>query len=109
MEAASIEQQNSKKHSQEVHRLRPELEEARTKHAQALLNQSVEATREQREIEEKFADVELRLDNARKHHDTKEVRDLRTEFEVKNMELQDKAAAVENENERFHRLLVICG
>ena len=34
---------------------------------------------------------------------------MRTEFEIKNMELrqlQDKAAAVENENERFHRSLV---
>ena len=91
MEAASNEQQSSKKHSQEVHRLRAELEEARTKHAQALLDQSVEATREKREIEEK------------------EVRDLRTEFEIKNMELrqlQDKAIAIENENERIHRSLV---
>ena len=34
LEAASNEQQSSKKHSQEVHRLRAELEEARTKHAQ---------------------------------------------------------------------------
>ena len=78
------------------------------KQPKALLDQSVEATREKREIEEKFADVELRLDNARKQHE-KEVRDLRTEFEIKNMELrqlQDKAAAVENENERFHRSLV---
>ena len=39
----------------------------------------------------------------------KERRDLRTEFEIKNMELrqlQDKAAAYENENERFQKALL---
>ena len=39
----------------------------------------------------------------------KENRDIKTEFEIKNMELrqlQDKAASYENENERFQRSLL---
>ena len=108
LEAASNEQLSSKKNSQEVHRLRGELEEVRAKSAQSQLDQQQERAREKRELEEKCADVEHRLDQAMKGHE-QEVRELRTEFEIKNMELrqlQDKAAAVENENERFHRSLV---
>jgi len=104
----SNERVRSKQQSQEVHNLRSELEEARSKLTQTQLDCQSEVAKTNRACEEKIAETDYKIDSVRKQLE-KENREIKTEFEIKNMELrqlQDKAASYENENERFQRSLL---
>merc|ERR1711970_1066638 len=104
----SNEKVRNKKQGEEVSNLRNELENTKLQLTKSQLEAQQEVNKNKRAAEERIQEAEYKIDTAKKAHE-KDKRELRTEFEIKNMELrqlQDKAAAYENENERFQKALL---